>query len=84
MSAYTEEYRYRWGIETSYRVEDGFEAKTTSRNFTLRVIYFMLSIILYNLWILTRVEVQGKAITVYFFKHIVKTEIIVSGLGPPK
>jgi len=33
-----EEYRYRWGIETSYRVEDGFEAKTTSRNFTLRVI----------------------------------------------
>jgi len=38
---------YRWGIETSYRVEDGFEAKTTSRN--LRVICFMLSIILYNL-----------------------------------
>ncbi|MFP3130473.1 MAG: hypothetical protein RXR51_02675 [Nitrososphaeria archaeon] len=44
----------------------------------------MLSIILYNLWILTRVEVQGKAITVYFFKNIVKTEIIVSGLGPPE
>ena len=71
---------YRWG--TSYRVEDGFEAKTTSRNFTLRVIYFMLSIILYNLWILKRVEVQS--MTAYFFKHIVKTEIIiVSGLGPP-
>ena len=30
-----EEYRYRWGIEKSYRVEDGFEAKTTSRNLTL-------------------------------------------------
>jgi len=45
----------------------------------------MLSIILYNLWILTRVEVQRKALTVYFFKHIVGTEIIiVSGLGPPK
>ncbi|MFP3131105.1 MAG: hypothetical protein RXR51_05955 [Nitrososphaeria archaeon] len=45
----------------------------------------MLSIILYNLWILTRVEVQGKALTVYFFKHIVKMKIIiVSGLGPPK
>ena len=27
---------YRWG--TSYRVEDGFKAKTTSSNFTLRVI----------------------------------------------
>lgn len=45
----------------------------------------MISIILYNLWILTRVEVQGTAITVYFFKHIVKMEIIiVSGLGPPE
>jgi len=75
---------YRWG--TSYRVEDGFEAKTTSRKFTLRVIYFMLSIILYNLWILTRVEVQS--MTAYFFKHIVEMEIIIiitlSGLGPPK
>ena len=79
-----EEYRYRLGIETSYRVEDGFEAKTTSRNFTLRVIYFMLSIILYNLWILTRVEVQS--MTAYFFKHVVQMEIIivVSGLGPTK
>jgi len=44
----------------------------------------MLSIILYNLWVLTRVEVQGKAITVYFFKLMVEMEIIVSGLGPPK
>jgi len=85
VSVIPEEYRYRWGIETSYRVEDGFEAKTTSRNFTLRVIYFMLSIILYNLWILTRVEVQGTALTVYFFKYIVKMEIItLSGLGPPE
>ena len=50
----------------------------------LRVIYFMLSIILYNLWILTRIEVQGTAITVYFFKHIVKTEITLSRLEPLK
>jgi len=62
---------YRWGIETSYRVEDGFKAKTTSSSFTLRVIYFMLSIILYNLWIIARAEVQGTAITVYFFKLMV-------------
>ena len=32
-----------------------------------------------------RVEVQGTAITVYFFKNMVKMEIIiVSGLGPPE
>ena len=52
VSVIPEEYRYRWGIEKSYRVEDGFEAKTTSRNFTLRVIYFLLSIILYNFVVL--------------------------------
>jgi len=85
VSVIPEEYRYRWGIETSYGVEDGFEAGMTSRNLTLRVIYFMLSIILCNLWMLTRVEVQGTALTVYFFKHIVKAEITtLSGLGPPE
>jgi len=31
-----------------------------------------------------RVEVQGKAITVYFFKNIVKMKITLSGLGPPE
>ncbi|MFP3130805.1 MAG: hypothetical protein RXR51_04395 [Nitrososphaeria archaeon] len=58
VSVIPEEYRYRWGIETSYRVEDGFEAKTTSRNFTLRVICFMFSIILYNLHVLKRVIIE--------------------------
>jgi len=43
----------------------------------------MLSIILYNLWVLTRVEVQS--MTAYFFKHIIEMGIIiVSGLGPPE
>jgi len=44
----------------------------------------MLSIILYNLWIIARVEIQS--MTAYFFKHIVEMEIIiiVSGLGPPE
>jgi hypothetical protein len=81
-----EEYRYRWGIETSYRVEDGFEAKTTSRNFTLRTIYFMVAFILYNLWILARVgTVKYKEMTAYLFKKTVEGLIKVraSGLGPP-
>jgi len=37
----------------------------------------------YSHRILTRVEIQS--MTAYFFKHIVKTEIIiVSSLGPPE
>jgi len=35
----------------------------------------MLSIILYNLWILTRVEIQS--MTSCFFKHIFEIEITV-------
>ncbi|MGC9177919.1 MAG: hypothetical protein ACP5G6_05830, partial [Conexivisphaera sp.] len=39
-----------WGIETSYRAQDGFEARTCSRSHTMRIAYFMLSIMLYNSW----------------------------------
>lgn len=47
-----EMYRWRWGIETGYRVKKDFRAKTTSTSHTVRVIYFLLSVILYNLWVL--------------------------------
>jgi putative transposase len=45
-------YSKRWGIETSYRVKKGFRGKTTSRNYIIRQFYFMMSVVLYNLWIL--------------------------------
>lgn len=45
-------YSKRWGIETSYRVKKNFRAKTTSRNYIIRQFYFMMSVVLYDLWIL--------------------------------
>jgi sensor histidine kinase YesM len=46
-------YSKRWQIETGYRVKKyAFRGKTTSRKYIIRYIYFMLSIILYNFWIL--------------------------------
>jgi len=74
---------YRWGIETSYRVEDGFEAKTTSRN--LRIIYFMTAFILYNLWIIARVEaIKYREITAYIFRKTIEGLIKEKeGPGPP-
>jgi len=45
-------YSKRWGIETSYRVKKAFRGKTTSRNYIIRQFYFMMSVVLYNLWIL--------------------------------
>lgn len=49
----SEQYRKRWGIETSYRVKKyAFRSKTTSKNYYIRLFYFMFSVLMYNLWIL--------------------------------
>ncbi|HIG99239.1 MAG TPA: hypothetical protein HA258_01545 [Thermoplasmata archaeon] len=46
-------YGKRWGIESSYRVKKhSYLAKTTSKNYFIRLFYFMFSVLLYNLWIL--------------------------------
>jgi len=49
-------YSKRWGIETSYRVKKyAFRGKTTSKNYMIRLFYFMFSVLLYNLWILANI-----------------------------
>ncbi len=46
-------YGKRWGIETSYRVKKhSFLPKTTSKNYQIRIFYFLFSVMLYNLWLL--------------------------------
>jgi putative transposase len=45
-------YEKRWGIETSFRVKEAFRARTTSKNYIIRLFYFMFSTILYNLWVI--------------------------------
>ena len=51
-------YSKRWGIETSYRVKKTFRGKTTSRNYIIRQFYFMMSVVLYNLWVLVNILVS--------------------------
>jgi len=48
-------YSRRWGIETSYRVKGNLRPKTTSKNYVVRLFYFLFSVCLYNLWILANV-----------------------------
>ena len=51
--ALAEFYRNRWQIETGYRVKEyTFRGKTCSKNYVIRYFYFMLSIILYDCWVL--------------------------------
>src|SRR3989344_7355327 len=52
-------YSKRWGIETSYRnLDHDFKAKTTSKNFHIRLFYFLFSIALYNLWVLVNIVIS--------------------------
>lgn len=44
-------FKKRWGIETSYRMIRKFHAKTTSKLYRLRTLYFYLAVMLYNLWV---------------------------------
>jgi len=46
-------YGKRWGIETSYKVKKhSFLPKTTSKNYLIRIFYFLFSVLMYNLWLL--------------------------------
>lgn len=45
-------FRKRWGIETSYRVSNEFLARTTSKNYTIRMFLYMFAVLMYNLWVL--------------------------------
>ncbi|MFH1592370.1 MAG: transposase [Candidatus Woesearchaeota archaeon] len=52
-------YSKRWGIETSYRnMDHDFKAKTTSKNYLIRLFYFLFTVCLYNLWILVNICVS--------------------------
>jgi hypothetical protein len=84
------EYRRRWGIETGYRVQDNVQAKTTSVNYTLRLLYQMVLVLLYNIWhyanfLLCRVLKKQFTKPVLLLSRLaVHFEgFIIGGLGPP-
>lgn len=58
-----ESYRKRWGIETGYRVKEEVRGKTCSVNYVVRVLFQMLSILLYNLWVLCNIILSKQFIT---------------------
>lgn len=44
-------YRKRWGIETGYRMKNIFYGRTCSRKIQVRLMFILLSFMLYNCWI---------------------------------
>ena len=45
-------YRLRWSIETGYRVKKGFLARTAVRGLRVRLYLFLVSVLLYGVWML--------------------------------
>jgi hypothetical protein len=54
------DYRRRWGIETGYAGVEEFRARTTSRNHSLRLLYFFYALMLYNAWLLANLILARK------------------------
>lgn len=68
-------YSKRWGIETSYRVKKhSFRGKTTSKNYMIRLFYFMFSVLMYNLWILADVLIWLHLFGLVGEKHLVTSK----------
>ncbi|MBI2667995.1 hypothetical protein HYX17_04490 [Candidatus Woesearchaeota archaeon] len=69
-------YKARWGIETKYRqLEHDFKPRTTSKNFHLRLFYFLFSTCLFNLWVLVNI-----CISISLYGRVLEKPIISSKL----
>ena len=69
-------YSKRWGIETKYRqLEHDFKPRTTSKNFHIRLFYFLFSTCLFNLWVLINI-----CVSIVIHGRIIEKPIISSKL----
>ena len=64
---YIELYQKRWNIETGYRLQNMFLAKTCSINPSVRLFYFCYAVALHNLWVMIKSKVQNKKFNVPVF-----------------
>lgn len=68
-------YRKRWQIETNFREQNNFLFRTTTTNFDIRYLGFVIAGLLFNLWQLTR-NLVPYSMESYLFKRILKEELI--------
>lgn len=64
-------YKKRWNIETGYRLQNMFLAKTTSINEVVRFFYFCYAVAMHNLWLgIRKTEKIGSRFTVLMMKTV--------------
>ncbi len=79
-------FKKRWGIETGYRMIRKFLAKTTSKRRNIRLLYFYLAVLLYNLWVLMnltgRIRIIADVMKALVSASLIRTNPIVTALIP--
>jgi hypothetical protein len=81
-------YSRRWQIENEYKsIKNDFHAKTSSKDYRVRLFYFVFAVLLYNIWRLTdfllKDSVDGEMIYTPVLTAGECVEIVVSALIPP-
>ncbi len=84
VSRLPKDYRLRWGLESGYSNVERFRARTTSRNNSLRLLYFFYAMILYNAWLLANLTLarsickclRDPVITISAFKAVFERIIL--------
>ncbi len=60
ISKLPKDYRMRWGLETGYIGVGQLRARTTSKNHSIRMLYFYYALILYNAWLLANLILASR------------------------
>ena len=81
-------YSRRWQIENEYKsIKNDFLAKTSSKDYRVRLFYFVFAVLLYNIWRLTdfllKADVDGPMDYAPVLTAGECVEIVVSTLIPP-
>ncbi len=78
-------YRKRWGIETGYRVKREFRIRTSTRVYSMKILFFFVSVVMYNLWVIlnfdalrTNPEVKRPSMTTDRMKFYYLIELFCS------
>jgi len=81
-------YSRRWQIENEYKsIKNDFLAKTSSKDYRVRLFYFVFAVVLYNIWRLTdfllKADVDGEMDYAPMLTANECVELVASGLIPP-
>ncbi len=80
-------YRKRWGIETGYRVKKEFRIKTSTRVYSMKILFFFLSVVMYNFWVILNIDalitnpgLESPSITTDRLKFYYQLELFCPGV----